>query len=117
MKNVLRLEELGMFLTSFLLFLQMDIAWWWFLILLLLPDVSMIGYLLGNKTGAILYNIFHHKGIAFLLMVSGYYLDLDILYISGIMLFAHASMDRIFGYGLKYQSGFKFTHLGEIGKF
>ncbi|HZJ19645.1 MAG TPA: DUF4260 family protein [Pricia sp.] len=24
-------------------------------------------------------------------------------------------MDRIFGYGLKYNKGFKFTHLGEIG--
>ncbi len=115
MKNVLRLEELGMFLISFLLFLQIDIAWWWFLVLLLLPDISMAGYLMGDKSGAILYNIFHHKGLAILVMVSGYYLDMEFLYIAGIILFAHASMDRIFGYGLKYQNGFKFTHLGEIG--
>lgn len=29
---------------------------------------------------------------------------------TGILLFAHASLDRIFGYGLKYEQGFKFTH-------
>lgn len=29
--------------------------------------------------------------------------------------FPHAAMDRIFGYGLKYEKGFKYTHLGEIG--
>jgi len=33
----------------------------------------------------------------------------------GIILFSHASMDRIMGYGLKYDKGFKYTHLGEIG--
>jgi hypothetical protein len=25
-------------------------------------------------------------------------------------------MDRMMGYGLKYNEGFKFTHLGTIGK-
>lgn len=28
----------------------------------------------------------------------------------------HSSIDRIFGYGLKYKEGFGFTHLGKIGK-
>jgi len=32
-----------------------------------------------------------------------------------IILFGHSSMDRIFGYGLKTNQGFKFTHLGTIG--
>lgn len=31
-------------------------------------------------------------------------------------LFSHSAMDRIFGYGLKHENGFKFTHLREIGK-
>lgn len=35
---------------------------------------------------------------------------------TGIIIFGHASFDRFFGYGLKYENGFKFTHLGEIGK-
>ncbi|MCB0470359.1 MAG: DUF4260 family protein, partial [Flavobacteriaceae bacterium] len=32
----------------------------------------------------------------------------------GVILFSHASMDRIFGYGLKYYKGFKYTHLGDL---
>lgn len=28
----------------------------------------------------------------------------------------HSAMDRLFGYGLKYNKGFKYTHLGEIGR-
>ena len=29
---------------------------------------------------------------------------------------AHIGIDRALGYGLKYQTGFAFTHLGRIGK-
>ena len=29
---------------------------------------------------------------------------------------AHIGMDRALGYGLKYQKGFGFTHLGRIGR-
>ncbi|MGB8400729.1 DUF4260 family protein [Bradyrhizobium sp.] len=29
---------------------------------------------------------------------------------------AHIGFDRALGYGLKYQAGFGFTHLGRIGK-
>jgi hypothetical protein len=36
--------------------------------------------------------------------------------IAGIVLFGHASMDRMLGYGLKTSEGFKYTHLGIIGK-
>ena len=34
----------------------------------------------------------------------------------GIILFGHASMDRVFGYGLKFGDNFHHTHLGWIGK-
>ena len=30
--------------------------------------------------------------------------------------FAHIGLDRALGYGLKYDAGFRFTHLGRIGK-
>ncbi|HTQ29041.1 MAG TPA: DUF4260 family protein [Puia sp.] len=31
-------------------------------------------------------------------------------------MFVHASLDRVFGYGLKYAQGFKYTYLGVPGK-
>ncbi len=114
MKTILKLEELGMFLFSIYLFSQLNFAWWWYLALILLPDISMIGYLVNNKIGAACYNLAHHKGIALVIYVSGLYLHNETLQLAGVILFGHSSMDRFMGYGLKYNEGFKFTHLGEI---
>ncbi|SNR23070.1 DUF4260 domain-containing protein [Flavobacterium sp. ov086] len=116
MKTILKLEELGLFVLGIYLFSLLNYQWWWFLVLILAPDLSMIGYTFGNKIGAFLYNLVHHKGIAVLLYIIGCYLKIEIVQLIGIILFSHAAMDRIFGYGLKYEKGFKYTHLGEIGK-
>ena len=116
MKNMIRLEELGMFLLSIYLFSQLHFAWWWYLAFILTPDISMIGYAVDNKIGAICYNIFHHKGLAIAVYITGCYLHNEALQFAGLILFGHSSMDRMMGYGLKYFEGFKFTHLGEIGK-
>ena len=105
-----------MFLFGIYMFSLLPYAWWWFVVLLLTPDFSMLGYLLGDKWGAVFYNIFHHKGIALAIYIIGVYLSAPVLHLVGIILFSHAAMDRVFGYGLKYDKGFKFTHLGEIGK-
>lgn len=115
MKTTLKLEELALFLLGIFLFSQLDFAWWWFLVLILTPDIGMLGYLFGNKAGAISYNIFHHRGIAVAVYLTGVYLQSEITQLIGVILFSHAAMDRMFGYGLKYEKGFKYTHLGEIG--
>ena len=116
MKTIVKLEEAGLFIFGIYLFSLLSFEWWWFLVLILAPDLSMLGYIFGNKNGAFFYNIFHHRGIAILVYVLGCYLKMEFLQLIGIILFSHSSMDRIFGYGLKYESGFKYTHLGEIGK-
>ena len=72
----------------------------------------MIGYGINTKTGAVCYNIFHHKGIAIIIYLAGIFLKADIVIFAGIILFAHSSMDRMLGYGLKYNDNFKHTHLG-----
>lgn len=116
MKNIIRLEELGMFLLSILMFAQTEFAWWWFPALLLVPDVSMVGYAINNRLGAIFYNIFHHKGIAILVYAAGYLVEERYLELAGAIFFGHSSMDRLFGYGLKFFDSFRHTHLGSIGK-
>ena len=115
MKNVLRLEELAMLLLSISALYFFNAAWWLYAVMALGPDISMLGYMAGNKVGAATYNTFHHKGIAIAIFAIGLKYNMDALTITGIILFGHSSMDRIFGYGLKYETGFKFTHLGEIG--
>src|ERR1700689_3821614 len=102
MKTILKSEELGMFLFSIYVFSQLSFAWWWYLALILLPDISMIGYLVSNKAGAACYNIAHHKGIALTIYIAGLYMHYESLQLAGIILFGHSSMDRLMGYGLKY---------------
>ncbi len=116
MKLLLKLEELALFIFGIYLFSQLDYAWWWFIVLILTPDIGMLGYIVNNRTGALIYNLFHHRGIAVLIYLSGIYFAQDLLTLAGIILFSHASMDRIFGYGLKYPESFSQTHLGIIGK-
>ena len=116
MKTTLKLEELAMFLLGIFAFSFLNFHWSTFLLLLFLPDLSMLGYLGGNRTGAFFYNLFHHKGLAVVVYILGVYLDIHSIQLTGIILFSHSAFDRFLGYGLKYESGFKFTHLGEIGR-
>lgn len=116
MNNLLKLEELGQFLLSIVLFNQSGYAWWVFLACILLPDISMLGYLINTKTGARVYNFFHHKLVAVAVLIAGFWLNHPLLILIGAILFGHSAMDRVFGYGLKFDDNFKNTHLGWIGK-
>lgn len=116
MKNILKLEEAAMFALSIYVLTLIDthFSWWLYPILYLAPDISMIGYLGGNKAGALLYNIGHSKTLAIVIAIAGILLSNDIILISGVILFGHSAMDRIFGFGLKLNDGFKHTHLGVL---
>ena len=121
MKLVLKLEELAMWVGCILLLYILQVDWWWYALMFLGPDVSMLGYLVNTKVGAWSYNLFHHKGLSIVLVVIGWIIEVytpgpHFIMYTGIILFGHSSMDRFFGYGLKYENGFKFTHLGKIGK-
>lgn len=114
MKKVIQLEELAMLIASVYALYLFNSPWWYYLLMFLGPDISMIGYAAGNKVGAIVYNIFHHRAVAAAVFIAGLALNHTELQIAGIILFGHACMDRAFGYGLKYEDGFKFTHLNHF---
>ncbi len=131
MKTLLKLEEAAQFLACLALLVMCDVQWWIYLLLLLGPDIGMLGYLVNTRVGAVTYNLFHHKGIAILILVFSipslaevvtlWSKDMGSLhatppFLIGLILFGHASMDRMFGYGLKFGDHFQHTHLGWIGK-
>ena len=116
MKTALKREELAMLLLGIYVFGFLYYEWWWFLVLFLAPDLGMIGYAFGNRAGAFLYNLFHHKGLAIMIYLLGFFFLVPVLQLIGVVIFSHAAFDRLLGYGLKYESGFKYTHLGSIGK-
>jgi Domain of unknown function (DUF4260) len=115
MKNIIKLEEAAMFVICVYALYILNAEWWWYLLIIFGPDVSMIGYALGSHVGAGTYNLFHHKGFAVFIFFIGMYTDTALWEIIGVILFGHSSMDRMFGYGLKLNRGFKYTHLGVIG--
>lgn len=114
MKNLLKVEELTMFLISIFLFSLLDYPWWMFLALILAPDIGMLGYIINTQVGALTYNLCHHKGLAILIGFVGYWGSVPELQLAGVILFGHASMDRMLGYGLKFPDSFKSTHLGSL---
>lgn len=116
MKTILRLEEALQLLLAIYLVNQLPYPGWLYWALFLSPDIGMLGYIANPKTGAFLYNLFHHKGLAVALSLAGLYFNIPELVFTGLLLFGHSAFDRMLGYGLKYNDNFRNTHLGWIGK-
>jgi hypothetical protein len=117
MKNVLKLEELGLLaLFTVVYFHFYPGTWGLYLGLFFAPDISFAMYLVSAKAGAIAYNFLHHKGVMGIVVLIGLFLQDDLIIKIGLIFLAHSSFDRVLGYGLKYPHSFSHTHLGWIGK-
>ncbi len=108
--------EAGVLLVAMLAsFIGHNYNWLYFVAGFLVIDLSMVGYLVNNKIGAILYNMFHSLiGPLFLAALAASSLpQLDIV---ATIWLAHIAMDRMLGFGLKEVEGFHHTHLGHLKK-
>jgi len=100
-KILTRLEECALVVLSFYLFLTLDYAWWWFPLLFFVPDVSLAGYLVSPRVGAIIYNFIHHKALAVILYLLGSWVHFPGLQLAGLVMFGHSSFDRALGFELQ----------------
>ena len=117
MKNILKLESVGLFiLFTGAYFHFYSGTWGLYLALFFIPDLSFAFYLITKKIGAIAYNVFHHQGVLVLLFLIGYFLKEDSIMKIALIFLSHSTFDRVAGYGLKYFDSFDHTHLGWIGK-
>ena len=110
----LRLENLAIAIVTTALYFLNDGSLTWFLVLFLVPDISMLGYLAGKKTGAHLYNLGHSYVGPAALLITGTQLY-PTLTPYALIWIAHIGIDRVLGFGLKQTTGFKDTHLGRVG--
>jgi hypothetical protein len=111
---LLRIEELALLTATILLYHHLHFSWLFFAILFLAPDLFMLGYLLNVRAGAALYNLGHFLLIPLSLLFAGltfYSLAADSI---ALIWLAHIFFDRLLGYGLKYPTQFKDTHLQHI---
>ncbi|MFK7902577.1 MAG: DUF4260 domain-containing protein [Nitratireductor sp.] len=116
MNTVLRLENAVLAIVALVAYHVSGFSWITFAIFILAPDLSMLGYLINAKVGAICYNIAHSWAVAGAIVLVAFWLKSDVGMMAGLILAAHIGIDRAIGYGLKHFSGFKDTHLGSIGQ-
>ncbi len=114
MRTVLRLEGLAYFVFAIVIYTMLRGSWLTFAILFLVPDIAFAAYLAGPRVGAIAYNALHSSIGPIVLALIGKFLDMPDLWFIAAIWFAHVGFDRMLGYGLKYPSGFKDTHLGSL---
>jgi len=98
-------------------------AYWWlgaswalFAVLILAPDLSMLGYLVGPRVGAVVYNAVHTLIGPLALLGAALLFPLSWAMPVAVIWLAHIAMDRTLGYGLKLSTGFADTHMGTIGR-
>ncbi|HET9902826.1 MAG TPA: DUF4260 domain-containing protein [Xanthobacteraceae bacterium] len=113
---LLRLEGAALLGLSLYLYPRVAESWWLFAGLVLLPDLSFLGYLAGPRAGARLYNAAHTLLGPIALALAGMMLPAIVLVAIALVWAAHIGADRLLGFGLKYEAGFGFTHLGRVGR-
>ncbi len=109
-------EGAAIFVAATYVYFDSGLSWVLYLVLLFAFDVFILGYLFDAKTGAVIYNIGHSMIAPALLVIPYVAQPTDALLGLICLWFAHIGIDRALGYGLKMQSGFNHTHLGDIGK-
>jgi hypothetical protein len=112
----LRIEGAAALVAGIALYLHEGGQVLWLIPLLLAVDVSMAGYLAGPRLGAICYNLAHNWATGLAVLGSGVALGSMPLLLAGAVLVAHVGFDRLAGYGLKYPTAFRDTHLGRLGR-
>ena len=113
-KVLLHLEGLAVLGASIYFYAFFDYSWILFMVLLFAPDLSMIGYLFNAKVGSVTYNLFHTYSVPLGTVVLGLFLSYELVVAIGLIWSAHIGLDRLLGYGLKYPTHFKDTHLNRV---
>lgn len=108
------MEGFAVLALCLFLYSQNQFSWVLFIVLLFIPDISMLGYVLSNKVGAILYNIFHTYSLSIVVVIGGILFSNSTILAIGLIWTAHIGMDRMIGYGLKYPTTFQDTHLNRV---
>lgn len=128
----LRFEGAALLVIATLTYAQTGRGWLLYLLLFFVPDVSFAAYAFGARVGAFGYNLMHSYALPLLALAaalagratgadvavrvprSGWH-DITGLAVAATLIWlAHIGFDRMLGYGLKYPTGFKDTHLGRL---
>jgi hypothetical protein len=113
-KVLLRVEGAAVLLLAVTLYLNVSGDWLLFALLLLAPDIGMVGFLRDTRLGAATYNVCHTYVLPAVLALVALVGVMPQLLPFALIWFAHIGGDRLAGYGLKYPTAFRDTHLGRV---
>jgi len=111
---LLRLEGLAIAVGAVALYVDGDHSWWLFALLALAPDLSFAAYALGPAAGAAGYNVLHTLVLPIALGTAAVLWDSDWGAAVALIWLTHIGVDRLLGYGLKYPTAFKDSHLQRV---
>ncbi len=111
---LLRLEGAAVFIAAVVLYFDAGFGWLLLVVLFLAPDLSAVGYLAGPRVGAASYDVVHTYALPVALGTAGVVTGSDLATQLALIWVAHIGIDRAIGYGLKYPTGFRDTHLQRV---
>ena len=111
---LLHAEGLAVAAVAVTLYFHQGYAWWLLLVLALAPDLALVGYAAGRRAGAAAYNAAHTYFVPVVLGAAGVVVGSESATAVALVWLTHIGVDRAVGYGLKYPSGPKETHLQRV---
>ena len=111
---LLHIEGAVVAVAAIAVYFHAGYPWWLLVALVLAPDLAMVGYLAGNRVGAIAYDAAHTYAFPVILAATGWIAGAELAIELGLIWIVHIGVDRAVGYGLKYPTGFKDTHLQRV---
>lgn len=112
-RQFLRAEGLATLGAALAVYFAVDGPLWLLVVLALAPDLSMVGYLAGPRIGSLSYNAAHTYVVPLILGGIGVWAAEPIAVEIAAIWAGHIGFDRLVGYGLKFPTGFKDTHLSK----
>lgn len=112
--RLLRAEGLAVFAAAVIVYFDSGYGWLLLVVLALAPDLSLVGYLAGPRIGAVAYDAAHTYVLPLALAAAGILAGPDLAVQLALIWVAHIGADRLLGYGLKYPTDFKDTHLQRV---
>lgn len=111
---LLHIEGLALFAAACIAYAALHGPGGLFALLFFAPDLTFIAFFAGPRIGAWVYNAAHHPLLPGLLMGAAFAAGWEPGVLVGLIWVAHIFFDRVFGYGYKYATAFKDTHMQRV---
>jgi Domain of unknown function (DUF4260) len=108
---LLRSEGAALLAMAAVLYGRRGQSWWLFVALLAVPDLGLVGYLVGARAGAVAYDLTHTYLPPAALALGGVLGGSRLAVSAALIWFAHIGMDRALGLGPRYPDRSRHSHL------